>query len=89
MFLRLLIYIILGVVIYRAIKRWSAPSGRTTMNRTDRTPLRADDVMIQDPLCGIYFAKRDGVTLNDQGQELYFCSDACRTKYLDQQRHDD
>ena len=82
MFIRLLIYILLGVFIYRAVKNWSRGGGSKKMSSTDRTSLRADDVMIQDPQCGVYFAKRDGVSLIDGGQELHFCSEACKEKYL-------
>jgi YHS domain-containing protein len=40
-----------------------------------------DDEMVKDPFCGVYFAKRDGVLLRHQGQDLYFCSEDCRDKF--------
>jgi uncharacterized protein len=45
-------------------------------------PLKADDVMIKDPQCGIYFAKRDAVIVQEDGRTHYFCSEACKEKYL-------
>ena len=45
-----------------------------------------DDVMIQDPVCGVYFAKENAIRETIDGQELYFCSSDCRDKYLNQQR---
>ncbi len=41
----------------------------------------ADDEMIKDPVCGVYFPQRDGVSLNTQGETLYFCSEKCRDDY--------
>jgi len=89
MFIRLLIFFILGVVIYRAVKSWFAQVDHQKVDNTQNKPLRADDVMIQDPYCGVYFARRDGVTLNYQGKELHFCSESCREKYLTQQGNND
>ena len=42
-----------------------------------------DDVMIKDPVCEVYFPKRDGVHLKTDGQDLYFCSPECRDKFID------
>jgi YHS domain-containing protein len=40
------------------------------------------DVMIADPVCGVYFPKRSGVPLVEDGKTLYFCSTECRDKYV-------
>ena len=42
----------------------------------------ADDVLIQDPVCKTYFTQRDGVHLQHEGKDLYFCSSQCRDRYL-------
>jgi YHS domain-containing protein len=47
------------------------------------TAAQMDDVMIKDPFCEIYFSKKDGVHLRSDGQDLYFCSKACRDKFLE------
>ena len=41
-----------------------------------------ENVMIQDPVCNVYFAKEDGVCNMIGGKELCFCSEKCRDKYL-------
>jgi YHS domain-containing protein len=41
-----------------------------------------DDVMVKDPHCGVYFPKRDGIRLELNGEELFFCSTECKDKYL-------
>jgi YHS domain-containing protein len=42
-----------------------------------------DDIMVKDPYCEIYFAKKDGVNLNIKGKDVYFCSKECKDKFLD------
>ena len=41
-----------------------------------------ENIMIQDPVCKVYFARKDGVCLMIGGKELCFCSEECRNKYL-------
>jgi len=40
------------------------------------------DMMIKDPMCGAYFPKRNGVHLNKNGEDLYFCSPECKDDFL-------
>ncbi len=42
-----------------------------------------DNVMIQDPVCGTYFARQDGVCRVIDGQEICFCSEECLEEYLE------
>jgi len=44
---------------------------------------KIDDVMVKDPYCEIYFAKKDGVPLNIKGKDVYFCSKECKDKFLE------
>jgi YHS domain-containing protein len=84
MFIRLLIFVIVAVLVYRAFKSWVDQGQKTKVMRNDRTPLQADDVMRQDPQCGVYISQRDAVVLHHNGEELYFCSEACKDKFLEQ-----
>jgi len=80
--MRLLILIALIYLAYRALKSWfhSNVSLRPPMGGNhDR---QIDDEMIKDPVCNVYFPKRDGRYLNIDGQNIYFCSDACRDKFI-------
>jgi YHS domain-containing protein len=36
----------------------------------------------KDPVCGVYVAESAAVKLSVKGETLYFCSPACRDKYL-------
>lgn len=82
MLLRLLILIIAGVVIYRAIKRIGASNAARRDPFSNNTPMDVDDVMIKDPVCGSYFPKGQAVTIESEGRKVHFCSVECRDKYL-------
>jgi hypothetical protein len=45
-----------------------------------------DDVMLKDPVCGVYFPKKDGVPLKVGDEKLYFCSVECRNQYLESKK---
>ena len=54
-------------------------SANATFNQTAG---QIDDVMVQDPFCQVYFPKRDGIHVKIKGEDLFFCSEACKEKYL-------
>ncbi|WP_300673803.1 hypothetical protein [Desulfoluna sp.] len=41
-----------------------------------------DDVMVQDPECGVYFPLREGVPGLVNGKNVNFCSTKCRDAYM-------
>jgi hypothetical protein len=84
MFFRLLIFAILGVVVYRVLKSVMGGAASGRVNTTYDPPDRVDDVMVKDPQCGTYFPRRDGVTVTTSHEVLYFCSNECRDRYLAQ-----
>ena len=59
------------------------PSASTSKTFAGQAAGEIDDVMIKDPVCKVYFPKRDGVHLKTDGQDLYFCSSGCRDKFID------
>lgn len=80
--MRLLILIALIYLAYRALRSWfhntmslHPPAGASG----DRA---IDDEMIKDPMCNVYFPKRDGLRLHIDGQDIYFCSEQCRDKFV-------
>jgi hypothetical protein len=79
--IRFIILFIVGYVLYRAVKNWmDAASGRRAVSTRDVG--RIDDEMVKDPYCETYFPRREGVRLEVDGQDLLFCSAACRDRYL-------
>jgi hypothetical protein len=83
--IRLLIYGLLIYFGYRLLKSWGRslkgggkdPGG---VMRSDNTEL------IQDPQCGTYFLRQQGVEARIDGQKLYFCSEQCRDAYRREHR---
>jgi uncharacterized protein len=79
--------LIIGIVYlaYRAGKAWIKRSLQTFTQGNDAHPA-VDDVMVKDPVCGIYFPRREGVELRHDGRLYRFCSAACRDRFLEQQK---
>ena len=81
--MRLIILLVVGYLIYRAVKSWmfkQMPPGTGTGQGGPAVPV--DDVMVKDPSCGVYFPRREAVRLQKDSEELFFCSSECRDKYL-------
>ena len=79
--LRLIAILVLAYVAYRVARAWVRGRSAPRQGKS-RTGGQIDDVMLKDPQCGAYFARRDGVPLNFNGRELLFCSPACRERFL-------
>ena len=47
---------------------------------------KIDDVMIKDPFCEAYFPKRNGVHYKHNGEDLYFCSEDCKAKFIEMKK---
>ncbi len=84
--IRFLILFAVGYVFYRAIKSWMLPAHKPQAGQNN---LPVDDVMVKDPFCEAYFAKRNGVHLHHRGEDLYFCSSRCRDGYIAAQGEDE
>ena len=83
--MRLLILLILLYLGYRFLKSWivkETPSQKATFGTETA---ESDNVMVKDPYCGIFFAQNDGVHLRVNDQDLYFCSQECKDKFLEKQ----
>lgn len=80
--IKLIILFVAGFFLYRFLKSMmsSGADGQKQMGR-GRAP-EIEDEMVKDPLCGVYFPKRSGVPLRHEGQDLLFCSEACRDEFL-------
>ncbi len=80
--IRFIILFVVGYVLYRSIKSWMFPAASSSRPVSGETAAEIDDVMIKDPFCEAYFPKRNGVHLNFDGKDLFFCSTQCKDKYL-------
>ena len=84
---RTLLLFLLMLALARALMRFvggvvqgassqAGPAGRTPP--TTRVPKK----MIQDPVCGTYVLPGKALELSRGRETVFFCSDACRQKYL-------
>jgi uncharacterized protein len=79
--------VLMGVVylVYRIVKSWVLRNLQAPGQDGARNP-RIDDVMVQDPVCGIYFPQREGVELKNGGGTIVFCSSDCRDRFLNERK---
>ena len=83
MFLKLLAYAIMAVVIFMILRFFSAlNSGQ----KRQPTLKKTSGVMVKDETCDTYLPKDEAIRELYQGQEHYFCSDACRKKFLESKK---
>jgi YHS domain-containing protein len=80
--IKLLIYIGLGYLVYRAAKALIFAKSPPSRSAGQQNVGQIDDIMVKDPYCETHFPKRDGVHLNINGEDLFFCSSECKDKYL-------
>ena len=83
--MKLILLIIIAYLAYRAAKSWVVRNLQAPGRDHSGNP-SIDDVMVKDPVCGIYFPQREGVVLRRGGQTFLFCSAACRDRYLEEQK---
>ena len=50
--------------------------------RPKKSPAEGTGVMVKDPVCGMYIDPRLAIRLNGRDKPVYFCSEACKSKYL-------
>ena len=80
--IKIILFIAVGYFGFRFLKSWVARnivlSGRIPVPPASET----DNVMIQDPVCRVYFHKKNGIHLHMDGKDLFFCSTECKERYL-------
>lgn len=78
------ILIILAIIyfVYRHFKNKMLGDMGMDGGQRQKEPTNADDVMIQDPECGVYFPLREGVPGMVNGESLKFCSTKCRDAHM-------
>jgi YHS domain-containing protein len=80
--IRWIIIIIVLFLVYRLIRR-----ALRLKTPARKAPDQIQDEMVQDPVCQTYVPKRMALTVNRPEGLLYFCSAACRDKYLTEGAH--
>jgi len=82
--IKILIYLLLIYIVYKVFRSLMTTSESSARrNHGETGPV--DDIMIKDPVCEVYFPKKDGIYFNIDGNEICFCSKECRDKFIDLQ----
>ncbi|PIE67581.1 MAG: hypothetical protein CSA23_03115 [Deltaproteobacteria bacterium] len=81
--MKLLMFTAIVYLAYRAVKSWVLRNIKG-VGQSRSTGAAIDDVMIKDPVCGIYFPKREGVQVQRGGKQYFFCSNQCRDRFMDE-----
>ena len=84
MLLRLVLFVVLGIIVARAFWRLvdgvvEGISGRPPRKRS-QVPSRGVQ-MVRDPVCGTFVLPDHALTIVEGRARVFFCSDACRAKY--------
>ena len=80
--MRLLILFGLVYLAYRILKFWILQDASSHKTVADPGVREIDDVMIKDPFCNVYFARKKGIHLKFEGEDLYFCSTECKDQFV-------
>ena len=80
--MRLIIILGLLYVAYRLIKSILPPASQQ-QDRANPEAGEIADEMVQDPVCGVFLPRREAIRANRSDDEIYFCSNECKTKYLE------
>lgn len=81
--IRLIVIIVIVYFAYRGFRSWLRQLGSDRAGSAESRP-EIDDEMVQDPYCQTYIPKRDGLRTRVGGEVLYFCSETCRDRYIDE-----
>jgi YHS domain-containing protein len=84
--MRLLIIIGVAYLAYRALKSWMLQNVSAKRTVPGKTTGEIDDVMIKDPFCHAYFPQRNGVHLRADDEDLYFCSNECKDRFIEMKK---
>ncbi len=79
--IRILLLLLVGYIAWRLIRGHLRKKAQSPP-LPDGARGRIDDVMVKDPQCGTYVARRDGIVAKTPEGDLVFCSRECRDKYL-------
>jgi len=88
---RTLAVLLLAMISYFSLKSWLAPARPAARKPVPRPEdgarpggfdPRGSGEMVRDPVCGTYIEETTAVTELVDGRSVYFCSPACRDRFL-------
>jgi len=83
--MKLRLMILAFYLAFRIFRSWSRPDGLPRQGGVQPRG-QIDDVMVKDPVCEVYIPQKEGIRLRADGKDFYFCSPACRDRFLEARR---
>jgi len=84
--MKLLILLVVGYFCYRGLKKWLMMGSQPSESVSSGTRGEIDGVMIQDPVCGVYFSKENAISTHVNGEKFYFCSQECKNEFIQKRK---
>jgi YHS domain-containing protein len=86
--MRILIVLILIFVLYYMVRGLLRPrrGERNTRETHSDIPRTGGTELVKDPYCQTYVPMRTALQARVGGEDLFFCSEACRDRYLQEKR---
>lgn len=78
--IRLLIYLVAGYLIYLFVRALFRKTGKT--GERSKQDTQGINLLVEDPVCGVYISKETAIHENVDGKEAFFCSRNCADKYI-------
>jgi len=82
-FFRLIFYAVVAYAIYKFVMFVLAPRGRMQTRTRAGGP---SGVMVKDEVCNTYLPREDALLETVEGENHYFCSQACRGRFLSERK---
>ena len=83
---RLLLLAVLFYVVWRLLRRQLRDRIEQELLRQQRQEQEkmetAQDLLVEDPVCGILLPKQQAVRLRQDGRTYYFCSESCCDAFI-------
>lgn len=86
--MKLILLIVAVYLGYRVLRAWIYGSVSRHRFPSDAAHGQIDDVMVKDPVCEVFFPKKEGVRAQVDGEEIYFCSARCKEKFFENRKGD-
>lgn len=79
-----------GVALLRGVARWLMRDAATNTGQPAAPGVSKEEGnsamtarrLVRDPVCGIHVAEELAIPLGEGGEQVHFCSEECREKYL-------
>ena len=79
-FLKLLFLFLGGYILYLVYKFMTEPLNK---DKEEKKSEVIKGELVKDPVCGIFLPKNQAIKLKHKGGTFYFCSENCKTKFLE------